>query len=122
MALDRDARTVRLTKPGMLLDLGAIAKGYTGDEVVRLLKGRGLPRCLVAAGRDVVAGDAPPGAKGWTVGVAPLADPLAKPERYLLLENAAVSTSGDAEQYVEIEGKRYSHIVDPHTGVGVLGR
>src|SRR5262249_42300621 len=53
---------------------------------------------------------------------APLEDPDGKPSQYLLLRDAAVSTSGDAEQYVEIDGKRYSHIVDPKTGIGLVGR
>ena len=64
----------------------------------------------------------PPDAEGWTVGVAPVEDPDQKPARYLVLKDAAVSTSGDAEQYVEINGTRYSHIVDPHTGLGLVGR
>jgi thiamine biosynthesis lipoprotein len=76
----------------------------------------------VAASGDIAVGDAPPDASGWTVGIAPLEDPDRKPSRYLLLRNAAVSTSGDAEQYVEVNGKRYSHIVDPKTGIGLTER
>ena len=52
---------------------------------------------------------------------APLTNPEAKPERYVLLKNSAVSTAGDVEQFIEIGGKRYSHIVDPKTGVGITG-
>ena len=66
----------------------------------------------------VVVSDAPPGRPGWRIGVAPL-EPDADPSRYLVLKNAAVTTSGDAFQFVEIGGKRYSHIVDPRTGVGL---
>jgi thiamine biosynthesis lipoprotein len=106
----------------MQLDLGGIAKGYTGDEVLAVLRQHNITRALIAAGGDIVIGDAPPDADGWTVGIAPLEDPNKKPTRYLILKNAAVSTSGDAEQYVEIDGKRYSHIVDPHTGIGLVGR
>jgi FAD:protein FMN transferase len=120
--LDEKARTVQLTKAGMQLDLGGIAKGYTGDEVLAVLRGHKITRALIAAGGDIVVGDPPPDAEGWTVGIAPLEDPNNKPSRYLILKNAAVSTSGDAEQYVEIDGKRYSHIVDPRTGIGLVGR
>src|SRR5262249_48312396 len=77
---------------------------------------------LVAAGGDIAVGEAPPDADGWTVGIAPLEDPESKPQRHLLLKDAAVSTSGDAEQYVEVGGKRYSHIVDPKTGLRLVGR
>src|SRR5581483_900113 len=77
---------------------------------------------LVAAAGDIAAGDPPPGEKGWTVGIAPLEDPDAPPTRSVLLANSAVSTSGDSRQFVEIEGKRYSHIIDPRTGRALLGR
>lgn len=122
MVLDRQARTVQLKQPGMRLDLGGIAKGNAGDAALNVLKGKGMTRSLVAGAGDVVLGDAPPGQAGWTVGIAPLEDPNATPERYLSVANAAVSTSGDAERFVEIDGIRYSHIVDPRTGLGLTGR
>jgi thiamine biosynthesis lipoprotein len=122
LRLDDKARTVELLKPGMQLDLGGIAKGYTADEVLRALRQHGITRALVAAGGDIAVSRPPPDAEGWTIGIAPLEDPNQKPSRYLLLHDAAVSTSGDAEQYVEINGKRYSHIVDPRTGIGLVGR
>jgi FAD:protein FMN transferase len=120
--LDPKGRTVQLLKPGMQLDLGGIAKGYAADEALRELERHQVTRALVAAGGDIAVSGPPPDADGWTVGIAPLEDPDSKPSRSLLLKDAAVSTSGDAEQYVEIDGKRYSHIVDPKTGVGLLGR
>jgi thiamine biosynthesis lipoprotein len=122
MRLDADKRTVELLVMGMLLDLGGIAKGYTAEEMLALLRRFGLPRALVAAGGDIVVGDPPPNAKAWKVGVGPLDNPSAKPTRYLSLKNAAVSTSGDTEQYVVIGGKRYSHIMDPRTGLGLTVR
>jgi FAD:protein FMN transferase len=120
--LDAAGQTVQLTKPGMQLDLGGIAKGYAADEALKVLKKHGIDRALVAAGGDIAASGPPPGADGWKVGVAPLEDPEAAPSRFLLLKDGAVSTSGDAEQYVQIGGTRYSHIVDPKTGVGLTAR
>jgi thiamine biosynthesis lipoprotein len=120
--LDPKARTVRLLVPGMKLDLGGIAKGYAADEALKVLARHGVTRALVAAGGDIAVSGPPPDADGWTIGVAPLEDPDRKPSRYLVLKDGAVSTSGDAEQYAEIGGKRYSHIVDPHTGIGLVGR
>src|SRR5207253_10014235 len=120
--LNSPDRTVQLTVEGMLLDLGAIAKGYAAEAALEVLRRYGLTRALVAASGDIAAGDPPPGTRGWKVGIAPLDDPNAEPSRFVLLNHAAVSTSGDTEQYVEIDGKRYSHIVDPHTGIGVTRR
>ncbi len=115
-------RTVQLLLMGMLLDLGGIAKGYTADAALAVLRQHGITRALVAAGGDIAVGDAPPDAPGWKVGIAPLKNPQAEPEHYLLLKNAGVSTAGDSEQFVEIAGKRYSHIIDPKTGLGLVGR
>jgi thiamine biosynthesis lipoprotein len=118
--LRRDAatRSVALAKAGMQLDLGGIAKGYAADEALATLGRFGVRSALVAAGGDVAVGDAPPGERGWRVAIAP----GAVAPRELLLRDAAVSTSCDAEQFVEIGGVRYSHVVDPRTGVGVTGR
>jgi thiamine biosynthesis lipoprotein len=120
--LNAGERTVQLTVEGMLLDLGAIAKGYAAEAALEVLRRYGLTRALVAASGDIAAGDPPPGARGWKVGIAPLENTSAEPSRFILLNHAAVSTSGDAVQYVEINGKRYSHVVDPHTGIGVTRR
>lgn len=120
--LSANGRTVRLLLMGMLLDLGGIAKGYAADAALAVLRRHGITRALVAAGGDIAVGAAPPGTTGWEVGIAPLKEPGAAPTHRLLLTNAAVSTSGDLYQAVEIAGKRYSHIVDPKTGLGLVGR
>jgi thiamine biosynthesis lipoprotein len=122
--LDPGHRTVQLLEKGMKLDLGGIAKGFAADEAFRVLEAQGLRRALVAAAGDIRVGDPPPGKVGWIVAVAALRaeDGAAGDSPALLLANRAVSTSGDAEQFVEIGGVRYSHIVDPRTGVGVVGR
>jgi len=120
--LDAAKRTVQLLVAGMLLDLGSIGKGYAADAALAVLRQHGITRALVAAGGDIAVGDAPPDADGWKVGIAPLKNPDAAPDGYVLLKNAGVSTAGDSEQFVEIAGKRYSHIVDPKTGQAQLGR
>jgi thiamine biosynthesis lipoprotein len=119
--LDAKERTVQLLKPGMRLDLGGIAKGYAADEALAVLKKHGIDRALVAAGGDIAVSGPPPDKDGWTIGIQPLAPEEVKSPRHLILKNSGVSTSGDAEQFVEIDGKRYSHIVDPRTGIGLPG-
>jgi len=122
LELDSKAKTVTLTVPNMQLDLGGIAKGFAADKALAVLKEQHLNRALVAASGDIAVGDPPPGQPGWRVEIGVLDQPDDKAEHVLLLKNSAVSTSGDAEQFVEIGGKRYSHIVDPRTGVGLTER
>lgn len=118
LRLDRERHTAKLLAPGMRLDLGGIATGYAVDEALAVLARQGLTRALIDASGDIGVGDPPPGQDGWKIGIAPL-DPAGPPSRYLLLRNAAVTTSGDAFQHVVIDGRRYSHLVDPSTGLGL---
>jgi thiamine biosynthesis lipoprotein len=120
LELDGDRRTARLATPGMRLDLGGIAKGFAADEAAAVLKERGIGAALVAAGGDIVVTDPPPGADGWRVAIAAGFD--VSPPRHLILHHTAVSTSGDAEQFVTLDGVRYSHIIDPRTGMAITGR
>lgn len=140
--LDGRRQSGWLEREGMLVDLGGIAKGFAADEAMRVLKRQGIRSALVAAGGDIVVSAAPPQKTGWLIAIAspqtggevvPAAEsnpaggsnaPAADGGQGngLLLSHAAVSTSGDAEQFVEIDGVRYSHIVDPRTGIGVTGQ
>jgi thiamine biosynthesis lipoprotein len=120
--LDPQARTVQLVERGMLLDLGGIAKGYAADAALAVLRESGINRALVAGGGDIAVGDPPPQKEGWSIGIAQLDATSGAPSRFVTLHNAAISTSGDAEQHVEIGGVRYSHIVDPKTGQALTGR
>lgn len=122
LSLDGKQQTAQLAKPGMLLDVGGIAKGFAADEALKTLKRAGIEQALVALGGDVAVSNPPPGKKGWTIEIASLNHAGAPKPRPLLLANAAVSTSGDAEQFVEIAGIRYSHIIDPRTGNALTGR
>ena len=103
----------------MRLDLGAIAKGYAIDAALRVLEARGVNRAMIMGGGDLAVGDPPPGKPGWRVELSPLDAPGAPPVRYVLLRRRALATSGDVFQHVEIDGVRYSHIVDPRTGLGL---
>lgn len=118
MRLGESAPTVELTAPGMRLDLGGIAKGYVGDCVLAELRQRKVTIAMYEAGGDIVVGDAPPGTRGWSIEVPDLP---AETRRFTLV-NGAISTSGDTEQFVELGGKRYSHVVDPRTGLGLTDR
>ena len=120
--LDQTTPTVQLEKPDMRLDLGGIAKGYAADAALAVLKQHGISSALVDAGGDIVVGAPPPGKPGWRIGIAPLTKKDAPPSRFLTLKNAGIATSGDAWQFFEINGVRYSHIVDPKTGYGLTQR
>ncbi len=119
LVLDPRARTAKLLVPEMRLDLGSIAKGHALDEALRVLRQHGVTRALVTGSGDMAIGDAPPNRAGWRIELAPLDAPGAPPTRFLSLHNCGFATSGDLFQHVELGGKRYSHIVDPHTGLGM---
>lgn len=104
---------VRLARSGMMLDLGGIAQGWAADECLRILKTKGIPIALIDAGGDIRLGAKPPGAKGWKIAVpgsGHAADTL-------FLHHCGITTSGATFRYLELEGKRYSHIIDPKSGM-----
>jgi thiamine biosynthesis lipoprotein len=119
LRLDRHRRTAELLVPHMRLDLGGIAKGYAIDEALAVLRAHGIKQALVTGAGDMAMGDPPPGKKGWRIEIAPLDAPDAPPTTFVVLARAALATSGDLFQRLDIDGKRYSHIVDPHTGLGL---
>jgi thiamine biosynthesis lipoprotein len=121
LRLVEKTQTATLLAPGMRLDLGGIGKGYAADEALKVLKGKGLAHALVAASGDISIGDPPPGEPGWVVGIGAI-DAPATIARTVVLKNAGISTSGDTEQFVEIGGARYSHIVNTKTGLGLTNR
>lgn len=122
LCLDPRARTATLLLPNMRLDLGGIGKGYAADEALRVLKVRGIDRALVAASGDIAIGDPPPSEAGWKIGMTAIDVRTNDPEHTLVLHNCGISTSGDTEQSIEIDGIRYSHIVDPVTCLGLTNR
>ena len=109
--LDKQTQSVRFAKKGVHFDLGAIGKGYAIDRAFEILQTAGFDTVLVDAGGDMRVGKAPP--DGWKIGV-----PDSKDE-WVPLENRALATSGDTFRFVEFDGVRYSHIIDPKTGYGL---
>ena len=119
MVLDSDDRSLFLKRGDMSLDLGAIAKGYAADQARTVLQKYGIRNSLVAAGGDLSLGDPPPGAEGWDVQIRSWGSGSVAESQPLQLHNCSVSTSGDKFQFLEAKGKRYSHIIDPNTGLGL---
>ena len=111
--LDSSTSSVKLLRPNTQLDLGGIAKGYVAQVMVDFCHSKGIEKVLVDAGGDLAMAGI-----NWRIGVN-IPDSEELMERYLMLQNQAVATSGNMYQFVEIKKKRYSHIVNPHTGLGV---
>ncbi len=110
-------RTVRFTRPGVSLDLGGIAKGYAVDCATAKLHALGITNAMIKAGGDLRVIGAPPGQTHWIV---QLEDPGKQGRRFpVRLRDAALSTSGNYENFFEINARRYAHILDPRTGLPV---
>lgn len=118
--LNKEKLTVFLAKKGMRIGFGGIGKGYAADRAKRIMKSHGVENGFVNAAGDLNAWGVQENGKPWTIGIA---DPNQKNNLLssLALTNAAVATSGNYEKYVIIDGKRYSHTIDPKTGYPVSG-
>lgn len=116
--LNPRTRSLRLAVPGVKLDLGAVGKGYAADQVLALLARDGWRSVMVDAGGDFAVGAAPPGRPGWRLAI----DDGSDFQRTVVIRNRAVATSGDRHRHLEIDGVRYSHVVDPATGYGLTHR
>lgn len=118
MELDSTTRSVRLRRKGMRLDVGGIGQGFAVDEALAVFHRFGIQSSLVDIGGDILADESPPDKPGWRVdigsGKAGDADTTT-----ILLKNAAITTSGDTYRYLEHNGRRYSHIMDPRSGLGL---
>jgi thiamine biosynthesis lipoprotein len=112
-------QTVMFDMSGMALDVGAIGKGYAASEAIEVLERLGVRSALVAVSGDLAFSEAPPGERGWRIGVHS-EDAAVKVPAVLELTNGAVSTSGSSEQHVNIGGRRYSHVIDPSSGMGLV--
>lgn len=118
--LDEKKGTVFLKEAGMRIGFGGIGKGYAAEMARRLLIQRGVKSGVVNAAGDLTVWGHQPNGKPWTIGIA---DPgsAKHPFSYLDITDMAVATSGNYEKFVVIDGKRYSHTIDPKTGLPVHG-
>jgi thiamine biosynthesis lipoprotein len=119
--LDAERKTIELLRTDMRIDLGGIAKGYATQEALAVLRSHGIRSAMIEGGGDIALGESPPGKTGWRIGIAPVR-PEGPPRFFLTASQTTVATSGDMWQYVVIDGVRYSHIVDPRTGIGLTHR
>jgi len=115
VVLDEVVRTIYFKKDGMSIDLGGAAKGYATDRAIRVLEDNGIKNALVTSGGDMYCLGKKSGREPWKVGIR---HPRREDRTFLeiLLKDKAISTSGDYERYFIMDGKRYSHIIDPMTG------
>jgi thiamine biosynthesis lipoprotein len=119
--MDAEAQTIFLPQAGMKIGFGAIGKGYAANRAKALMQDTpGVVGGLVNASGDLISWGQAPTADGWTIKIA---DPRQKDQMlaWLRIDNLAVVTSGDYERYLEFEGKRYAHIIDPRTGYPTTG-
>ncbi len=119
--IDIKGRTIRFLKKGITFDPGGIAKGYTADRVVAVLKGMGIKSGIVAVAGDIKVFGGGVGEKDdpWRVGIQdPRGDGLIASVE---LTDGAISTSGDYERYFIFKGMRYHHLLDPATGYPAYG-
>ena len=118
--LDERQRTVFLKEKGMRIGFGGIGKGYAADKAKLVLQQMGVESGVVNASGDLITWGVQPNGKQWTVGIA---NPYAKfqPFSYLAISNMSIATSGNYEKYATINGKKYSHTINPKTGLPVTG-
>jgi thiamine biosynthesis lipoprotein len=118
--IDDRKNTVLLKEKGMRIGFGGIGKGYAAEQAKSVLQNRGIKSGIVNAAGDLTAWGYQPGGKPWTIGIAD-PDSARKPFSHLDITNTSIATSGNYEKYIMIDGKKYSHTIDPKTGLPVTG-
>jgi thiamine biosynthesis lipoprotein len=120
IVLDEKEGTVFLKEKGMRIGFGGIGKGYAAEKAKEVLKERGVNNGIVNASGDLTVWGFQPDGKKWTIGIA---DPerAGQPFSFLNVTDTAIATSGNYEKFVMIGGKKYSHTINPKTGLPVHG-
>ncbi|MEP6611878.1 MAG: FAD:protein FMN transferase [Mucilaginibacter sp.] len=120
VVLDEADCTIFLKEEGMRIGFGGIGKGYAADKARVVLQDLGVKSGIVNAAGDLVTWGTQPNGKPWTIAIAD-PDKSITPFSTLNISNMAIATSGNYEKYVMINGKKYSHTIDPKTGLPVTG-
>ncbi len=122
VAVDEHAQTVRFAVPGMRLDFGGIGKGLALERAANVLRSLGVTSALLNSGTSTVeAIGAPPGMAGWTIRIRNAYNNEGEHIAEVRISNESLSTSSSTENFLELDGKRYGHILDPKTGWPVSG-
>ncbi len=118
--LDEKEKTVFLKEPGMRIGFGGIGKGYAAEMAKKVMKAAGVQSGIVNASGDLTCWGTQPGGQPWTIGIV---NPNLKEKifSYMSVTDMAVATSGNYEKFVRINGKKYSHTINPRTGLPVSG-
>ena len=118
--VDDDAGTVMLKMEGMRIGFGGIGKGYAADQAKKLMQSMGIESGIVNAAGDLITWGTQLDGSNWTIGIA---NPDQKQDAFsaLSISNMAIATSGNYEKYAVIDGKKYSHTINPKTGLPVHG-
>lgn len=120
IVLDNEHQTVFLKYKGMRIGFGGIGKGYAAEQAKNVLQRRGVQSGVVNASGDLTTWGTQANGKLWTIGVAD-PDHVELPFSYMNITNTSVATSGNYEKFVLIDGKKYSHTINPKTGMPVTG-
>jgi thiamine biosynthesis lipoprotein len=118
--LDESNSTVFLKEKGMRIGFGGIGKGYAAECTKQLLLAKGVTSGIVNASGDLTAWGYQPGGQPWTIGIAD-PDNAHYAFSHLNITNMAIATSGNYEKFILVNGKKYSHTIDPKTGLPVTG-
>ncbi|MEX0819169.1 MAG: FAD:protein FMN transferase [Pirellulaceae bacterium] len=110
---------LRKQRPDVQIDLSAIAKGFAVDRIIQLLEARGLKNCMAEIGGEIRVRGTKPGRAAWRVGIERPVTNARVVQRVVHLRDAALATSGDYRNFIEVDGRQYSHMIDPRTGFPV---
>jgi FAD:protein FMN transferase len=118
--VDRENSSVMLKEKGMRIGFGGIGKGYAADRAKQVMKGMGVRSGIVNASGDMTTWGMQPNGQPWTIGIV---DPNARDKifSYMNITDMAVATSGNYEKYILVNGQKYSHTINPKTGLPIRG-